>query len=84
MAEELFDKPLRQGTGNIDDSLELSAEVMLWYLYRPSPVNWQFRPGKVKNGTININEDYFKGLEYFAKASDELADSLCIGMIWRK
>ncbi len=37
--------------------------------------NWQFRPGKVKNGTININEDYFKGLEYFAKASDELADS---------
>lgn len=37
--------------------------------------NWQFRPGNVKNGSINICEDYFKGLEYFAAASDELAGS---------
>lgn len=37
--------------------------------------NWQFRPGNVKNGSIYINEDYFKGLEYFAKASDELSGS---------
>ena len=29
----------------------------------------------MKNGSIYINEDYFKGLEYFAKASDELSDS---------
>lgn len=37
--------------------------------------NWQFRPGNVKNGSININEDYFKGLEYFVKAADELSES---------
>lgn len=37
--------------------------------------NWQLRPGSVKNGTINICDDYFKGLEVFAAASQELAGS---------
>lgn len=37
--------------------------------------NWQFRPGSVKNGSINMNVDYFRGLEAFISASDELKDS---------
>lgn len=37
--------------------------------------NWQFRPGRVKNGSINICDDYFKGLECFIAAADELAES---------
>lgn len=37
--------------------------------------NWQFRPGSVKNGSINICDDYFKGLECFIAAADELAES---------
>lgn len=37
--------------------------------------NWQFRPGSVKNGSINMNTDYFRGLEAFISVSDELKDS---------
>ena len=37
--------------------------------------NWQFRPGTVKDGSINICEDYFKGLECFVDAADELGDN---------
>ena len=37
--------------------------------------NWQFRPGSVKNGSINMNADYFRGLEAFISASDDLKDS---------
>ncbi len=37
--------------------------------------NWQFRPGRVKNGSINISEHYFKGLEQFAQAANELSSS---------
>lgn len=37
--------------------------------------NWQFRPGTVKNGSINICEDYFKGLECFVDAADDLGDN---------
>ena len=37
--------------------------------------NWQFRPGSVKNGSINMNADYFRGLEAFISVSDELKDS---------
>lgn len=37
--------------------------------------NWQFRPGSVKDGSINMNADYFRGLEAFISASDELKDS---------
>lgn len=36
--------------------------------------NWQFRPGTVRNGTININEAYFKAIESFVKASTALKD----------
>lgn len=37
--------------------------------------NWQLRPGSVKNGSINMNADYFCGLEAFIAASDKLKDS---------
>lgn len=37
--------------------------------------NWQLRPGSVKNGSINMNADYFRGLESFIAASDKLKDS---------
>lgn len=36
--------------------------------------NWQLRPGNAKNGSINICDDYFKGLEAFVDAADELGD----------
>ncbi len=34
--------------------------------------NWQFRPGTVKNGSILISDDFFKGLEHFVAAAQEL------------
>ena len=37
--------------------------------------NWQFRPGSVKSGSININDDYFKGLEQFISLSGDFKDS---------
>lgn len=37
--------------------------------------NWQLRPGMVKNGSINICEDYFKGLECFVNAADDLGNN---------
>lgn len=37
--------------------------------------NWQLRPGLVNNGTIRIDDDYFLGLERFAEAASELANS---------
>ena len=37
--------------------------------------NWQFRPGNVKNGSVNMNADYFRGLEDFIAASDQLKES---------
>lgn len=37
--------------------------------------NWQLRPGSVKNGSINMNANYFRGLEAFIAASDKLKDS---------
>lgn len=37
--------------------------------------NWQFRPGTVKNGSINMNDDYFKGLEKFISVSEDFKDS---------
>ena len=37
--------------------------------------NWQFRPGSVKRGSINLCEDYFEGLQCFADAADELGDN---------
>lgn len=39
--------------------------------------NWQFRPGLVKEGSINMNADYFRGLEAFISVSEELKDSPC-------
>lgn len=36
---------------------------------------WQMRPGMVRNGTINISDDYFKGLEMFINSADSLKDS---------
>lgn len=37
--------------------------------------NWQLRPGTVRNGSININEAYFKAVEAFVKASTSLKNS---------
>lgn len=37
--------------------------------------NWQFRPGRVKNGSINMNEDYFTALEQFVASADSLSSS---------
>ncbi|MGL4228765.1 MAG: alpha-N-acetylglucosaminidase, partial [Tannerellaceae bacterium] len=37
--------------------------------------NWQFRPGSVTNGSINLDSTFFIGLESFAKASAQMKDS---------
>lgn len=34
--------------------------------------NWQLAPGRASKGSINTNDDYFKGLEAFAKAAPAL------------
>lgn len=37
--------------------------------------NWQFRPGTVRQGSINQNESFFKAMESFVAASDQLEGS---------
>ncbi len=37
--------------------------------------NWQFRPGRVKNGSVNINEDFFWAGSIFAEAAAQFEDS---------
>lgn len=42
--------------------------------------NWQFRPGKVSQGTINITPDFFAAIENFAACAPELKDSELYGV----
>lgn len=37
--------------------------------------NWQFRPGMIKNGSININEHFFRAIEEFASCAKEVGFS---------
>lgn len=37
--------------------------------------NWQFRPGTIKQGSINANMDFYKAIESFASCADELKNS---------
>lgn len=37
--------------------------------------NWQFRPGSVRKGSINANENFFQGIESFATAAPGLKNS---------
>ncbi len=37
--------------------------------------NWQFRPGTVANGSINLDSTFFIGLESFAKAAPQMKDA---------
>ena len=34
--------------------------------------NWQFRPGLVRKGSINATTDFYRAIEHFAEAADEL------------
>lgn len=34
--------------------------------------NWQFRPGTVKRGSVNINDAFFRAIESFVAASDKM------------
>lgn len=42
--------------------------------------NWQFRPGRVSTGTINITPDFFAAIENFAACAPELKDSELYGV----
>ena len=37
--------------------------------------NWQFRPGTVQKGSINANDEFYKGIEALAQAAPELKKS---------
>lgn len=37
--------------------------------------NWQFRPGNVRNGSININPSFFKAIESFMEVSNQMKDN---------
>ena len=37
--------------------------------------NWQFRPGTVRNGSININPSFFKAIESFVEVSGQMKDN---------
>lgn len=37
--------------------------------------NWQFRPGMVRNGSINLDSSFFKAVESFVEASRQLKDN---------
>lgn len=37
--------------------------------------NWQFRPGTVRQGTVRLCDDFFRAVEAFAEAADELGGS---------
>ena len=34
--------------------------------------NWQFRPGTVRNGSININPSFFKAVESFVEVGSQM------------
>lgn len=65
--------------GKAPDSLMKAWEHLLKSAYGTFTdhprFNWQFRPGKASKGSVNICNDYFKGLELFAEAADELISS---------
>lgn len=37
--------------------------------------SWQFRPGSVSHGSVNISDDFFKGIEAFVEAGKSLKSS---------
>lgn len=37
--------------------------------------NWQFRPGTVRNGSININPSFFKAIESFVEVGGQMKDN---------
>ena len=37
--------------------------------------NWQFRPGTVRNGSININPSFFKAVESFVEVGGQMKDN---------
>lgn len=37
--------------------------------------NWQFRPGTVRNGSICMNDAFFKAIEFFVEASGQLKEN---------
>lgn len=37
--------------------------------------SWQFRPGTVRHGSVNISDDFFKGIEAFVEAGKSLKSS---------
>ena len=69
----------RNRYGNFNEDISYYWDCMLNSVYGSFTdhprFNWQFRPGSVKNGSINISNDYFKGLESFVCASDSLCES---------
>lgn len=75
MAERLFGKSLRKDICRYNECLGLFAQVGIWHIYRSSSFQLAASAGMVKNGSINICEDYFKGLECFVNAADDLGNN---------
>ena len=65
--------------GKIDPNIEKSLKTLrksVYGTFTDHPrYNWQFRPGRTKNGSININDAFFKGIEQFAAAAPHFKDN---------
>lgn len=60
---------------NIQNSLKtLCTSVYGTFTDHPR-YNWQFRPGMIRDGSININDAFFEGIQQFANAAPQFKDS---------
>lgn len=60
--------------GKTDPALQQSWEYLKKSVYGSFTdhprFNWQFRPGRVRKGSINVNPDFYKAVETFASCSE--------------
>ena len=65
--------------GKVTDTLMSAWDYLLRSCYGTFTdhprFNWQLRPGLAKSGSINISEEYIKGLEKFIQSADGMGDS---------
>ena len=56
---------------NIQNSLKTLRESVYGTFTDHPRYNWQFRPGMIKSGSININDAFFEGIQQFADAAPD-------------
>ncbi len=58
-----------QSNNSIQNSLKTLQKSVYGTFTDHPRYNWQFRPGRMKSGSININNEFFEGIEQFAAAA---------------